>query len=229
MILNDTTLTNEEGTKFNFDDPAVAETIQRFADLINVYHVAPSPAQEKSLPAPAVALQSKKIAMDWDGQWVLLDLGAAKTNFDVGVLPKMKRSTTTLYGELEVMFQGTKHPKEAFGLLKWMTNPDAVLDLHSSGLWMPALKKYYTEPEEINKWATVKPGHSDGYVDSVMNQALNDSVPDIQYKLKNATKILSIISPALDQVWLGKKTAEQALKEIEPKAAPELKGVYTGE
>ena len=205
MILNDTTLTNEEGTKFNFDDPAVAETIQRFADLINVYHVAPSPAQEKSLPAPAVALQSKKM------------------------LPKMKRSTTTLYGELEVMFQGTKHPKEAFGLLKWMTNPDAVLDLHSSGLWMPALKKYYTEPEEINKWATVKPGHSDGYVDSVMNQALNDSVPDIQYKLKNATKILSIISPALDQVWLGKKTAEQALKEIEPKAAPELKGVYTGE
>ncbi|HBM80609.1 MAG TPA: sugar ABC transporter substrate-binding protein, partial [Clostridiaceae bacterium] len=106
LVLNDAKLLTDDYSKLNLSDPAVAETLQKFADLINVYHVCPSPAQAKTLPAPAVALQSKKVAMDYDGQWIQLDLGVAKTNFDVGVLPKIKRCTTTLYGEVEAMFQG---------------------------------------------------------------------------------------------------------------------------
>ncbi|MDI6619157.1 MAG: sugar ABC transporter substrate-binding protein [Clostridiales bacterium] len=225
LVLNDAKLLTDDYSKLNLSDPAVAETLQKFADLINVYHVCPSPAQAKTLPAPAVALQSKKVAMDYDGQWIQLDLGVAKTNFDVGVLPKIKRCTTTLYGEVEAMFQGTKHSEEAFKLLKWMTNPEGVLDLDSSGLWMPSRKAYYTDPELINKWV-IKPGHSDGFKDAVMNQALNDSEPDVGYYLKNDNEIMNIMNSALDQLWMGKKTAAQVLKEIEPKAQAAYKGVY---
>lgn len=225
LVLNDTKLMTDDNSKLNLSDPAVTETIQKFADLINVYHVAPSPAQAKTLPSAAVALQSKKVAMDYDGQWVQLDLANAKVNFDVGVLPKMKRCTTTLFGEVESIFKGSKHPEEAYKFMKWMCNPESVHELHKDGLWMPALKKYYTQPDLVDKWV-VKPGHSEGYKDAVMNQTLNDSVPDIGYYVKNSGNILNIITPALDQVWLGKKTAAQALKEIEPKAQAAYKGVY---
>ena len=91
LNLNDVKYVSDDGMKSNLTDPVVIDTIQKLADLSVKYHVAPSPAQSKTLPAPAVALQSKKIAMDWDGQWVQIDLANAKVNYDVGVLPKMKK------------------------------------------------------------------------------------------------------------------------------------------
>lgn len=225
LVLNDTKFVSDDGKSSKLSDPAVAETLQRYGDLINKYHVAPSLASQKTLPAPAIALQSKKVAMDYDGQWVLQDLAAAKLNFGVGVLPKMKRCTTTLFGELIVMMAGTKHPKEAWKLEKWMTGGVETKALMTSGLWMPAIKDMYTKPELVDTWA-VKPAHPDGYKDAIMTQAMSDSVPDVGYFLKNSVKILSIITPALDQVWLGKKTATDVLKEVEPKVIPELQGVY---
>ena len=212
--------------KSNLTDPTVIDTIQKLADLSVKYHVAPSPAQSKTLPAPAVALQSKKIAMDWDGQWVQIDLANAKVNYDVGVLPKMKNNKTTLFGEVMCMFDTTKHPEEAWKFLKWMTSGEGTKDLITSGLWMPTVKSWYTDPEIIESWV-VKPGHPDGYKEAILDQAMNNSVPDSGYYIKNSVKISSIISPALDQVWSGEKTAEEALKEIEPKVEPELKGIYT--
>lgn len=226
LALNEVKFVSEDGTKSNLTDPVVIDTIQKFADLSVKYHVAPSPAQSKTLPAAAVALQSKKIAMDFDGQWVQLDLAAANVNYDVGVLPKMKNNTTTLFGEVMSVFKDTKHPEEAWKFLKWMTSGQGTKDLITSGLWMPTVKEWYTNKEIIDTWV-VKPGHPDGYQDAIMDQTLNNSTPDVGYYLKNSVKIGSIISPSLDQVWSGEKTAQEALTEIEPKVIPELKGVYT--
>lgn len=226
LNLNGTSMVNEDGTKSNLTDPAVIETVQRLADLSIKYHVAPSPSQSKTLPAPAVALQSKKIAMDWDGQWVQLDLANAKVNYDVGVLPKMKTNTNTLYGEVMCIFENTEHPEEAWKFMKWMTSGEGTKDLITSGLWLPTVKKWYTDKDLIDQWV-IKPGHSDGFKEAILDQALNNSVQDIGYYLKNSVKINSIIGPALDPVWSGEKTAKEAFTEIEPKVTPELKGLYT--
>lgn len=228
LNLNEVKIVNDDGTQSNLTDPVVIDTVQKLADLSVKYHVAPSPAQSKTLPAPAVALQSRKIAMDWDGQWVQLDLANANVNYDVGVLPKMKTNTNTLFGEVMSIFSTTKHPEEAWKFLKWMTSGEGTKDLITSGLWLPTVKKWYTDEELIKEWA-IKPGHSDGFREAILEQALNNSVPDVGYYLKNSVKINSIIGPALDQVWSGEKTAEEALTEIEPKVTPELKGVYKSE
>ncbi|MBW7455992.1 sugar ABC transporter substrate-binding protein, partial [Paenibacillus sepulcri] len=105
---NNTSVIAPGGDKLNLEDPAVIEAVQKLADLVHVHHVAPSTTQEKNMPSPAIALQSKKVAMDLDGQWVQLDLGAAKVNYGVGVLPKLKESKTILFGEPEVMSATTK-------------------------------------------------------------------------------------------------------------------------
>lgn len=228
LNLNEVKIVNDDGTQSNLTDPVVIDTVQKLADLSVKYHVAPSPAQSKTLPAPAVALQSRKIAMDWDGQWVQLDLANSNVNYDVGVLPKMKTNTNTLFGEVMSIFSTTKHPEEAWKFLKWMTSGEGTKDLITSGLWLPTVKKWYTDEELIKEWA-IKPGHSDGFREAILEQALNNSVPDVGYYLKNSVKINSIIGPALDQVWSGEKTAEEALTEIEPKVTPELKGVYKSE
>ena len=139
--------------------------------------------------------------------WVQLDLANANVNYDVGVLPKMKTNTNTLFGEVMSIFNTTKHPEEAWKFLKWTTSGEGTKDLIKSGLWLPTAKKWYTDEELIKEWV-IKPGHSDGFREAILEQALNNSVPDVGYYLKNSVKINSIIGPALDQVWSGEKTAE---------------------
>ena len=51
---------NEDMTEFGLNDPKAAEVIQNFADLINVYHVAPTAIQSNSMPAAATALASDR-------------------------------------------------------------------------------------------------------------------------------------------------------------------------
>lgn len=229
VVSNGGQFINEDGTEFKLSDPEAAEAIQQWADLINKYHVAPSPTQSKNLPSGATALQSRKVAMTMDGQWSLVDLGAAskKLNFGVGVAPVMKNKATMTLGEPIVIFKDTKHPEEAWMLYKWMMNPENTLELQTSGLWMPVLKKWYENEDLVSKWASGNPAHPDGYQDAVMRNAFDNGFPNTSYYVKNLSKINSIIDPALEQVWLGKATAEEALAKIKPQVEKELKGVYT--
>lgn len=223
---NNTSVIAPDGSRMNLDDPAVIDAVQKLADLIYVHHVAPSPIQEKNLPQPALAMQSRKVAMDLNGQWVQLDLGAAGVNFGVGVLPKLKTSRTILFGEPLVMSSTTKHPKEAWLFYKWQLDSENSIDLHASGLWMPLLKNYYTKPELIARWADVKPGHPFGYQDAVMRQTIENGVNSYDYYLKNNENITAILQPALDQVWLGKKNVNEAFESVSAKLDAAFRGTY---
>lgn len=223
---NDTSIIAPDGSRMNLEEPAVIDAVQKLADLIFVHHVAPSPIQEKNLPQPALALQSKKVAMDLDGQWIQLDLAAAKVNFGVGVLPKLKTSKTIQFGEPVVMSASTRHPEEAWLLYKWLLHADNLIEMHAGGLWMPILKDYYLKPELIARWASVKPGHPDGYEDAVMRQTLENGVNSYEFHLKNIENIHAILYPALDQVWLGKKSVKEAFTSVSAQINAEFKGTY---
>ena len=217
---------NDDGSKLALSSKEATDAIQNLADLVNKYHVAPSPVQQRSMPAPSVGLQSKQVAMILAGQWNLLDLGAAKLNFGVGVLPKLKKSVTLVLGSPTVIFSGGKHPEEAWLLYKWLQNPESSIDLQAGGLWMPLLKDWYTKPELVSKWAENNPAHPEGYKDAIMKQTIENGVSGPAYYVKGFSEIDAIIAPALEQVWLGNKTAEQAIKEVEPKVQEKLKGRY---
>lgn len=223
---NDTSVIAPDGSRMNLDDPAVIDAVQKLADLIYVHHVAPSPIQEKNLPQPALALQSRKVAMDLDGQWVQLDLGAAGVNYGVGILPKLKTSRTIQFGEPLVMSKATKHPNEAWLFYKWQLDSENAIDLHASGLWMPLLKDYYTKPELIARWADVKPGHPDGYQDAVMRQTIENGVNSYDYYIKDNANIRAILQPALDQIWLGKKNVKEAFQSVSTKIDAAFRGTY---
>lgn len=218
---------SKDGSKFTLNSPETADAIQKLADLINVHHVAPSPLAAKSLPAMNIALQSKLTAMALGGQWINLDLGNAKVNYDIGVLPKLKKSITVGLSGATVFFKDSKHPEEAWMLFKWMSNPEGAIELYSGGLWMPTMKKWYTDPELVKKWVDANPAaHPAGFKDAMMNQLMQNGVPQSQYYLKNYAKLVPIVTSAWDEVWLGKKTAADALKDMEPKAQAEFKGRY---
>jgi multiple sugar transport system substrate-binding protein len=218
---------SKDGKDFTLNSPEAVEAIQKMADLINVYHVAPSPLAAKSLPAMNVALQSGIAAMAIGGQWMNLDLGNAKVNYDLAVLPVLKKSLTVAISGATVLFKDSKHPEEAWMLFKWMSDPAGAIDLYSGGLWMPVLKSWYTDPALIAKWVDANPAaHPPGFKDAMMNQVLNNGVPDSGYYLKNQAKVVSVTLSSLDAVWLGKKTAKEALDEVAAKIKPDIQGRY---
>jgi multiple sugar transport system substrate-binding protein len=219
-------MVNEDGTQFLLNSPEAAQAIQNWADLVHKYHVAPNAAQSKNIPGGATGLQSKQVAMKIDGQWGLVDLGISKMNFGIAALPTMSQYATMTVGDPIVIFEGTKHPDEAWLLLKWMMNPENTLELQSSGLWMPVLKKWYEDPELVAKWAEGNPAHPEGYVDAVLKPAFEHGYVDPMYYVKNLPEISAIVNPALDKVWTGEVTAQKALDDIKTKVEAKLKGVF---
>ena len=95
---------------------------------------------------------------------------------------------------------------------------------------MPTLKKWYTDPELVKLWVDANPAaHPPGFKEAMMDQLMKNGVPQSQYYLKNYAKLVPIVTSAWDEVWMGKKTAAEALNEMEPKAKAEFKGRYDAE
>jgi multiple sugar transport system substrate-binding protein len=86
------------------------------------------------------------------------------------------------------------------------------------------MKKFYTDPALLAKWAGPDAAHPAGFKDSMMDMVLHHSRPSITYYVKNFGKLDSMVSAALDPVWQGSKTAEQAMKELVPQVTPEIQG-----
>lgn len=206
---------DENGERFRLHEPEAAQAIQMLADLIQVHHVAPSPFESKSMPALNVALQAGLAAMIIDGQWINLDLGKAGVDYDIGVLPKLKDSVTVALSGANVIFASTRHPEEAWLLLKWLLDPNEAIDLYADGLWMPTLKAWYTDPALTRQWVGANPAaHPPGFADAMMNQLLRNGVKGVGYYLKHQAEIFPVVKRELIPVWLGQKRAQEALDEI---------------
>ncbi|MBS5912049.1 MAG: sugar ABC transporter substrate-binding protein [Paenibacillus macerans] len=224
VVSNGGNFLTEDGKGFGLARPEAIEAIQKLADLMYVHHVSPTPMQTKNLPD--TALQTKKVAMTVSGNWALQAFAEQDFNLGVGVLPKLKVSNTLLDGAPTVIFKSTKHPEEAWLLYKYMADPESVLPLIEGGLWMPLKKEWYTNPDLINKWAAGNKAHPEGYTEAYMKQTIENGIRTPGFEVKNLDKINALVTPALDLVWTGKMTAEEALKGVEPKVQPLIQGYY---
>lgn len=59
--------TDEEGKKFTIASEEGIDALQKFADLIHVHHVSPTPVQSEGLPGTSVSLTSGMVASTLDG------------------------------------------------------------------------------------------------------------------------------------------------------------------
>ncbi len=218
-------LFDEECTEIWLDKPETIEAFQRVSDLMNVHYVSPKPASRGSIGGGNNPLLTKKVAMSMAPQYQLLWYGDAiekgQLNLGVGMLPVMKTPATKTFGPAVVIFEGTKHPEECKKLLEFMYNSENIVGNIRKGLWMPSEKKYYQDEALIDEWITKSTIHPQEYKTAVVPLVLDYAIPDPFYKLPNTNDINSIVTPLLDQIWSGKKTAETViLDEVMPKLGP---------
>lgn len=201
------------------DSPESIQAIQMISDLMNVHHVMPKLTTGGGMSTDT-GLLSRKVAMAMDGQWVLETLNRVRReeglNFGIGVLPYIQEPVTTAIGGPIVAFSTSEHPAEAMQLVSFIMDPANTPDYITGGLWMPNEKRWYHDPELLSTWIDNE-NHPPEYKTAVVDYSLDYvSKPLPNFRLPNWAGIWQILNPALEQVWLGEKSAEEAITTVMP-------------
>ncbi|WP_222106150.1 extracellular solute-binding protein [Catellatospora sichuanensis] len=216
------------GTKCLLDAPEAIEVFQNLQDLIYKHRVAPGPGQLAAtgddVPGTNILLKTKRVAMVVDGHWSLLDMNESKTDYGIGVLPKYDTPfTTSQVAGASGVFAGSKHVEEAIELFAFHIDPQHV-DLYQQGLWMPQERKYYEDQAAIDSW-TKNDSHPPEFRTAVVDYARDHGVADLRGRLKNLSAINSdVLTPALQEIETGKRSAAEVLKEAAPKISAKMQG-----
>ena len=208
-------MVSDDGTKVNFNGPAVVQALQYWVDLAT---------KDKSHPpgivdwgtVPRDFLEGKA-AMIWHTTGNLTNI---KTNasfpFGVAMLPANKRRGSPTGGGNFYMFKGATPAQQAASLrfLKWVTTPERA------AAWGIATGYVATRPDA---WAT--PAMRD-YVSgfpaaAVARDQLEFAVPE--FSTHDNQKIVTLLDDALQAALLGTKTPQAAMDEAQAAATKVLK------
>ena len=215
----------EDGSAIGYATPEGKDVLQKLADLTYVYHVAPTPTTSQTMPGLSEALATGKVAMSFDGQWSNATLMSDGVEYNVAALPRMgdKAQTVATFGSIALM--NTEKADAAFEFIKYMlTEVGACEPLFLSGLWLPTNMKEYND-DYIKSVITDK--HPANYYETIVKPMMDGTAnTPITAYVKNFNKINDIISPALDDLWSGERTAEEAISSIEADANAQVQGFY---
>ena len=208
---------SKDGSKVIINEPASIEAIQKVADLYLKDKVAPLSigATDDSIQRSII---SKTCAMGTGGQWNIgTCLGTAKAeglNYGVAVLPYMKEKATLNTAGATVVFNQTKHMKEAFEYVKWAGLEENGWALIEQGITMPRLDKWYKDETLLHKWID-NPNFPpfDQYKSAVVDYAMDSSIarPAAWFLVDNTNDFNPLLASILGDVWTGKTTVEKAI------------------
>ena len=208
---------SKDGKACTINDVAVAESIQKVADLYLVDHVMPYNAglEDNGIQR---SIAAGTVAMATGGAWnVGTCLNTARDeeglNYGVAPLPYMKNKVTICTGGPQVVFSQSAHPAEAMEFIKWYMREENSWDsLIATGIWMPILEKYYTDEALTNKWIDNPnfPAH-DEYKAAVVDYAMGNAESTCWYYIPHTNEFITYLRSVLGPVWTGEATAKDAI------------------
>ena len=186
-----------------YDKPESIQGIQCWIDLIKD---GSSPnAQQLSDTQPSNLFESGKIAMVYQGSWMISEFAKneyTKDKVDLVVMPKMNKRASVIHGLGNVIYSKTKHPAEAWEFVKFLGGKEANEIQAKAGAAIPAYKPALPIFLESNKKYNVK-----AYVDELEYSVMYPCS-------KDTAKWNAVESDYLKKAWAGEMTTEEACKKI---------------
>ena len=209
-------------TKCVMDSPEAVAGIQYRADLSLKYKVAPSPAvigaTSLGEQGTASTFMSGSVAMFYSGYWKAgFFRSISQFDWDVVMFPKGPKGLRAFPsgGSGYAITSQCKDKDKAWEVLKRFTNEQGQRDLTSQGGMQPAIMKLADSPQFLDKERPMNKKMMLGAVKYIKFNPLIERWEEMN---------LRYIAPALDRVWNGKLTAEQALKKVVPEINKEFFG-----
>ncbi|QPM68575.1 ABC transporter substrate-binding protein [Atribacter laminatus] len=133
---------NDDETESTLTSPETMEAYKFLADMSLVHHVAPTNRERKGW-ALAEEFVGKNVASAWSHPWGLEAWSAADFEW-TPVLPPMKNGNRALEFETCTigMFSNTKHPEEAWELVKFLGTDPECLQIMLDYNVAPAIKSW---------------------------------------------------------------------------------------
>jgi multiple sugar transport system substrate-binding protein len=190
--------------------PEGIDTMQKLADLITKYHVAPTPTASASLPGGGEAFLTGRVAMTIDGHWINVNLMEDDVPYNVAALPKIKTpASLAVAGALCVM--ETPKKEAAWEFFKYITKAGSVRALETSGVWLPVTKEGLSDTY-LRTIITSK--HPSNYYDAFCAPMLDGTAKrTVSGWLKNFSRVNDEFDAMLDPLWAGEKTYQQLVTE----------------
>jgi multiple sugar transport system substrate-binding protein len=198
-------------TKYNYDDPKLAESLQWQADVSLKKGYSPLYKDIKANAAQNLFFAGK-IAMIFDGSWQISGYKSnSKFNIGFAQLPKGPTGRKTMFNGLaDSIWVGSKHQKEAWQWLKYMGTAACQDVVGEFGVVFPAI------PSAVKKaLASYKSKGLD--VSAFTKEALAPGTTFLFPITDNAAAIGDIMGVAVDKIFLGEAQAADVLKEANTK------------
>ncbi|HTL47977.1 MAG TPA: sugar ABC transporter substrate-binding protein [Verrucomicrobiae bacterium] len=200
---------NPKATRIN--EPAAIEGLQFYSDMINLYKVMPTPVALANLGMGIdLMFASGRLGMFLSGVWETPGLRRYDFDWDVAMFPKSPKGGRGFGsgGSGYAILKTSKHKKEAWEVIKALTGAAGQRELAKRGLAQPSR----ISVAESDAWAqnTDKP---------VNKKMLNEAVKYIQFgPFHSRWREIEekYLSPQLDLVFNGKKTAAEVLNTVAP-------------
>ena len=208
---------SEDGKELLLGKDESIEAVQKIADLINVYHVMPSPGVASELSSEDILLASNQIAMVVTGTWIMgttVGIAAEKgeLNYGIGVLPTLKVPASVNNGPTLVVSSDTKHFEEAAEFCKWFAADENHMVVIKSGLMLTTEEKYYSSEDMIREWADNDRHPDIEEMIDFCDYSLNHTVQTMYAHNLVMGKISEIFEDEIAPVWEGTATAQEVIK-----------------
>lgn len=183
--------------------PESIESLQFYADLRNKYHAAPSKSEAGSATMAQLFIQ-QKIAMHISGRWSTPRYRKdIHFRWDIAKFPRGKAgSIVDCDASGWAISSASKHPKEAWRLIKFLASRKAAENFAKSGLILPARIDAAESDSFLNKGTP--PESSNIFVDIIP-----DSMPTPV--TENYQELTDVLNTALEPLWNGQKSAEDVV------------------
>jgi multiple sugar transport system substrate-binding protein len=193
-------------TKYYYDDPKLAETLQWYADLNLVKGFSPPNADIASLGAGTL-FQSGKGALTTDGSWTIGDyLKNSKFKPGWAPLPKGPEGRKSMFNGLaDSIWVGTKHLEESWQWVKFASSPTCENIVGGLGVVFPAIRS--------GADASLAKRKADGVDVSAYTELALDPNGTFLFPITDhGSEISSIMGPVMDSIMLGQAKAADVLK-----------------
>ncbi len=200
---------NKSGTKCVLDRPEAYEALQWMSDLRSKYKVAPTPGDMADI-GPQKLFTNGQVGMLVSGSWAaaLIFHKEIKTfDYDVAPIPKGKRRAAFMGGAAFSVLKGSKHKREAWELVKFMTSPVFQGFYAKTQHIIPSRRSVAESGAYL--YLKDKPRNKQVFIDAIKYGFVVPNVPC-------SREMNDIISNEITLAILGKESAQTACRKVTP-------------
>ena len=203
-------------TRYRYDDPRLAETIEWLAGLPGK-GISASYESARGLGPPAMFVSGKVAAVP-DGSW-MITFFASNAKFETAWVPLPKgpsgRRASMLNGLADSIWSGTKHKEESWRWVRYLASNDCQSVVAARGALFPAIDGLAAKVVEVHK---AKGVDISAFLLMAKEQTFANPISD------KGAEINVLMKHAFESVVMGKKPAAATLKEASDKVNKLLSG-----